>query len=91
MYGDQHWQALQRIKRLQAKGMALAEIARELVGDAAPEAPVPAAAPLWQYEIAKDVTVLVSADASPWRLKQIRTALAELAAHLKEQEETTNE
>ena|SRR5579883_2829759 len=83
IYGEPHWQAIQRIKRLQAKGLALAEIARELAGEAAPVTPP---SPVWQYEIAPDVTVLVRAEASPWRLKQIRTALAELASRLKEEE-----
>jgi hypothetical protein len=39
-------------------------------------------APWWQFAISEEVLVWVRADASPWRQKQIRDAIGELAAGL---------
>lgn len=85
-YGEVHAAALNRIKQLQANGLALADIARELSGETNPNV-LPSASPWWQYGLTDDVTVWVRADASPWRLKQIRMALAELASRLEKKEE----
>lgn len=88
VYNEQHRQLLQRIRVLQEKGLALSEIARELAGAEAPKTTVqPGPAPWWQYGIAEDVQVWVRGDASPWRIRQIRTALAELAARLEKDEQ----
>lgn len=82
VYGEAHVAALSRIKQLQAKGLALSEIAAQVLDETNPP-PLAPPVPWWQYGVADDVTVCVRADAAPWRLKQIRTALAELAARLK--------
>lgn len=86
VYGEAHVAALSRIKQLQAKGLALSEIAGQISDETNPPQLAPAV-PWWQYGLADDVTVWVRADASPWRLKQIRTALAEIAARLKTEQQ----
>ena len=45
---------------------------------------VPAPSAWWQYPVAEDVVVWVRADASPWRLKQVRSAVAEMNARLQQ-------
>jgi DNA-binding transcriptional MerR regulator len=83
-YTAEHLARLDRIKRLQAKGRTLADIARTLGGAFAnssrrgESAAAPATA-WWQYAIADDVTVWVRAGAAPWRIKQVRAALDEFA------------
>jgi DNA-binding transcriptional MerR regulator len=77
-YSAEHLAELDRIKRLQAAGRTLSEIAH--VTGKEPDAPA-AAAPTswWQHAIADDVTVWVKAGASPWRTRQVRAALDEFA------------
>ena len=80
-YEARHRERLQRIRELQAKGLTLAEIGRELAGRGSGTR---LAAPLtWQsYAIGDDVVVNVRSGLSPWRMKQIREALEELASRL---------
>ena len=82
-YSGEHLGRLEQIKTLQAEGRTLAEIAHRFAGGRASE---PAAPPTawWRHDVAPDVTVMTRADASPWRMKQIRAAIDELAARLKE-------
>jgi DNA-binding transcriptional MerR regulator len=81
-YGDAHLKQLERIRALQSAGRTLAEIARELeVGRR--RAPVTAPTPWWRHAVADDVVVMVKAEGSPWRLKQVRDALEEFAARLR--------
>ena len=90
-YGPEHREALERIRRLQARGLTLAEIARRLAGEA-PRDGLPKPSPWWSYPIAEDVLVWVRADAAPWRLKQVREALLDLAARLRtNQQEEEND
>jgi DNA-binding transcriptional MerR regulator len=84
LYGAGHLERLQRIRRLQEKGQSLAEIALAL--DGARPAALPPPSAWWQYPIAADVLVWVRADASPWRLKQVRKALEQITAQLASQE-----
>jgi len=84
VYSDEHMERLEAIRKLQAKGLTLAEVGRALGGDKAREA-LPAPSAWWQYSVAEDVTVSVRGDASPWRLRQIRAALAQLAAQLEQE------
>ncbi|MEK7407082.1 MAG: MerR family transcriptional regulator [Acidobacteriota bacterium] len=87
-YGREHLERLGTIRRLQAKGLTLVEIARRLSGEKPGEA-LPAPAAWWSYPVGEDVQVWVRADASPWRLRQVRKALGRLAAELtKESEES---
>src|SRR5437667_8617901 len=80
-YGREHLETLRSIKESQAKGLTLSEVARRLSGETQrQELPDPAA--WWNYSLAEDVTVSVRADVAPWRLKQIRMYLNEMAAGL---------
>ena len=77
-YSAEHLAELDRIKRLQAEGRTLSEIAH-LTGKASEATAAAAPTSWWQYAIAEDVIVWVKADASPWRTKQVRAALDEFA------------
>lgn len=80
-YGTGHLQRLRQIAALQAKGLTLTQIASQLEGGtdkAMGLAPVG----WWHYQVADDVSVSVRADASPWRFKQVRTCIAQIAASL---------
>jgi DNA-binding transcriptional MerR regulator len=89
-YGSEHVERLERIKEMQAEGRTLVEISRLL--DAAPRAvSLDAPAAWWQYAINEDVTVSVRADAAPWRMRRIRSALEDFARALKEDFEPQDE
>jgi DNA-binding transcriptional MerR regulator len=78
-YGGEHLARLAAIKRLQKRGLTLTEMTVELSGE---KAALPPASAWWQYPLGDDVMVQVRAGASPWRLRQIRNALEEMAARL---------
>jgi len=80
-YASEHLARLRAIRKLQAKGLMLAEIAREL-GGAKLEAGLPEPSAWWSYSLQEDVVVWVRAGLSPWRTRQVRTLLAELASRL---------
>jgi len=84
VYRAEHLARLRQIRKLQDQGRMLAEIAHEL-GEAPAAVTAPPSA-WWQYVVAGDVMVWVRGDVSPWRLKQIRAAVDELASHLREAE-----
>ncbi len=73
---------LEKIQELQSEGLMLAEIGQILEGGAPAPTSTPAAA-WWQHVIEEDVMVWVRTDASPWRMKQVRTAIDEMASRLK--------
>jgi len=79
-YTPEHRKRLAKIKRLQGEGRTLTEIAAMLAPGAQPRAIQ--AAPWWQFAISENVLIWVRADTSPWRQKQIRDAIGELAARL---------
>jgi DNA-binding transcriptional MerR regulator len=81
-YTAEHLARLEEIKRLQAQGRVLAEIAQILNGGPPPQTAAPPTA-WWQHAIQDDVTVSVRVDVSPWRMKQIRAAIDVMAARLK--------
>jgi DNA-binding transcriptional MerR regulator len=83
-YNERHLERLEQIKALQAEGLTLSAIAHRLTPGRATPTTVPEA--WWQYRVAEDVLVITRADLSPWRTKQIRAAIDDLAARLKEQE-----
>ena len=85
VYGEEHLERLKRIRSLQDRGMMLAEISLAL--DGAGEARLPQPSSWRQYALSPDVLVWVRADASPWRLKQVRKALEHLSAQLKASQE----
>jgi len=79
-YGPGHLDQLRRIQQMQSAGRTLVEIARELDGGAHPIEP----AAWWQYAVSNDVVVMVKAESSPWRLKQVRAALEQFAAQVRD-------
>lgn len=79
-YTEEHLARLERIKKLQAQGRMLSEIGRSLAGATERNTTPPTA--WWQHTIADDVVVWTRGDVSPWRTKQIREAIDELARTL---------
>jgi DNA-binding transcriptional MerR regulator len=86
VYTDAHLERLERIKALQAAGRHLSEIA-PLMESGAEERPSYPSAAWWQHTVADDVVVWTRADASPWRLKQIRDAVDQMAVRLRRKEQ----
>jgi DNA-binding transcriptional MerR regulator len=80
-YGKEHLETLRSIKASQAKGLTLSEIARTIAGESKREI-LPQPTAWWNYAVTEDVAVSVRADVAPWRLKQIRRYLNEMAAGL---------
>ena len=77
-YTAEHLARLDRIKKLQAKGRTLGDIAR-MLGGISREPAAASATAWWQHAISEDVIVWVRAGVAPWRMKQVRTALDEFA------------
>ena len=85
VYTAEHLVRLERIKKLQAEGRMLAEIAHELSGAPPAQGSAPPS-PWWQHVIQEDVMVWVRGDVSPWRMKQIRALVDDMASRLREPE-----
>lgn len=81
VYTAQHLKTLEEIKSLQAEGRMLSEIAA-LLGTAQPAATTLPASAWWQHAIDDDILVWSRSDVSPWRAKQIRAAIEDLAHRL---------
>ena len=81
-YGSEHLARLLAIKKWQAEGQMLAEIAGKLEGRKA-ERGLPEPCAWWSYPIEEDVLVWVRTGSSPWRTKQVRSAIKEMAARLR--------
>jgi DNA-binding transcriptional MerR regulator len=81
VYTAEHLARLEKIKELQARGRMLTEIANEIGGGPPAQTTAPPT-PWWQHVIQDDVVVFVRGDVSPWRMKQIRAAVDELASRL---------
>ncbi|MCS7316479.1 MAG: MerR family transcriptional regulator [Bryobacterales bacterium] len=81
VYGRVHLERLELIRRLQASGKTLAEIARVVAGEERRSA-LPGPDAWWRYPVASDVEVWVRADSPPWRLRRIRNAMLRMAAEL---------
>jgi DNA-binding transcriptional MerR regulator len=81
VYTAEHLARIEKIKNLQAEGRMLAEIVHELgAGESSGPGPEPVA--WWQHVIHEDVMVWVKGDVSPWRMKQIRTAIDDMSKRL---------
>jgi DNA-binding transcriptional MerR regulator len=80
-YTASHLARLEKIKSLQEQGRTLSEMVHLLSAGPPPEAAIAPSA-WWQHVIHDDVIVWVRGDASPWRMKQIRAAVDNLAAQL---------
>jgi DNA-binding transcriptional MerR regulator len=89
-YTERHVARLEEIKKLQARGRTLSEIAGAM-GSGSPDSALAPPTPWWQHAVAEDVVVWVRAGTSPWRLKQVRAALGEFAQHLQAVTETKQE
>jgi DNA-binding transcriptional MerR regulator len=81
-YTEEHLTRLEKIKKLQAQGRMLSEIGRSLAGGTTPERHAAPPTAWWHHAIADDVVVLTRSDVSPWRTRQIREAIDELARSL---------
>ncbi len=81
-YTSQHLERLEQIKKWRAEGLMLAEIAGKLAGEKR-DVGLPEASAWWSYRLEDDVLVWVRAGSSPWRTKQLRAAIQEMAARLK--------
>jgi DNA-binding transcriptional MerR regulator len=86
IYTEEHLRRLEKIKALQAEGRMLSEIAPALGAPQRSPAGKPPSA-WWQHAIADDVLVWTRADVSPWRMKQVRAAVADMAARLAKPEQ----
>ena len=85
VYTAEHLARLEKIQQLQAEGRMLAEIAHDVNGGPPVQTAVPPS-PWWQHVIQDDVMVWVRGDVSPWRMKQIRTAIDDFASRVREPE-----
>lgn len=86
VYTSAHQDRLEKIKALQAEGRLLSEIAPLMDGERAAR-PSYSSEAWWQHAIADDVIVLSRGNVSPWRQKQIRDAIDEMALRLRTKEE----
>ena len=90
-YSSDHVARLERIKRFQAAGRTLSEIARLLHAPSPKEHPAAAATAWWQYPVADDVMVWVKAGASPWRTRQVSAAVDEFARSVRPSKDEKSE
>ena len=81
-YTQDHLAGIQKVRRLQSGGMTLAEIEYQFAPQAGDRRVVIAAESWSMYRISPDVTVQVRDGLSPWRIRQLRSAIARLAAEL---------
>jgi DNA-binding transcriptional MerR regulator len=85
VYTAAHLERLEKIKALQAEGRHLSEIGPLVEGGLETPPSYPTAA-WWQHAITDDVMVWTRGDVSPWRQKQIRDAVEEMAVRLRRKE-----
>ncbi len=79
-YTSAHRKRLEEIRKKQAAGLTLGEMEREAGDRASPQLPQPEG--IWVYHVAPDVSVHVRGGLSPWRTRQVKSALAKLSASL---------
>jgi DNA-binding transcriptional MerR regulator len=82
-YGREHVARLKEILKQQQAGATLAEIGAE-VRPRARMTMEPTSC--WRFEVSNDVVVEVRGGLSPWRMKAVRAAIAELARKLGQEE-----
>ena len=82
-YGEAHRKRLEVIKKLQAKGLTLHEVARSLGGETLKGVQALEPSAWWQFPIEEDVVVWVRADVGPWRLREVQKTVREMALRLK--------
>ena len=84
-YAEEHLERLERIQKLQAQGLTLAQIAWKLGEHPLERQPVEPTA-WWNYPVAEDVVVMVRSEMRPWRLKRVRSLISQMAAQLRSAE-----
>ena len=89
-YTPEHLAGIQNVRQLQSAGMTLAEIEYECARHAGDRRPAIAPESWSMYRISPDVTVQVRDGLSPWRIKQLRSAIARLAAELANEDHQEN-
>lgn len=82
-YDHSHLERLGEISVLKKKGLTLSEISVQQRGERG-ESPLPPPASWLQFEISKDLSVIVRSDVAPWRMRKIRRWLAEISRGLEE-------
>lgn len=82
-YTLEHLKRLEQIRENRRQGLTLGQIERSGEGATLPR-PLPEPETWWAYPIASDVVVQVRGGTSPWRLRQIRTALGQVVRELSE-------
>jgi DNA-binding transcriptional MerR regulator len=80
-YAGEHLERLARIQALQSQGRTLAQIAWQL-SERRPETALSQPSAWWNYPLSDDVVVLVRCETRPWRLKQVRSLISQMAAQL---------
>ena len=81
-YTQEHLDGIRNVRQLQSGGMTLAEIEYQFAQHAG-DRRIAIAPESWSmYRISSDVTVQVRDGLSPWRIKQLRSAIARLDAEL---------
>jgi DNA-binding transcriptional MerR regulator len=81
-YTHEHLAGIQNVRQLQSGGMTLSEIEYQFAQDAGDRHLAIAPESWSMYRVSPDVTVQVRDGLSPWRIKQLRSAIARLAAEL---------
>jgi len=89
-YTGEHLERLQAIRQQQRQGLTLAEIERQGEADA-PRRNLPEPELWCVYTVAPDVMVQVRSGGSPWRVRQVKSALDRLARELENSEEKIEE
>jgi DNA-binding transcriptional MerR regulator len=79
-YTTEHRKRIEEIRRKQAVGLTLSQIERETGEQASPQLPQPEG--IWVYQVAPDVSVHVRSGLSPWRTRQVKSALTKLSGYL---------
>ena len=80
-YAEEHLERLAKIQALQSKGRTLAQIAWQL-SERRTGSSLPLPSVWWNYPLSGDVVVLVRCETGPWRLKQVRSLIRQMAAQL---------
>lgn len=81
-YTEDHLAGIQKVRLLQSGGMTLAEIEYQFAQPAGDRREAIRPESWSMYRISPDVTVEVRDGLSPWRIRQLRSAIARLAAEL---------
>jgi DNA-binding transcriptional MerR regulator len=82
-YGREHVARLKEILKQQQAGATLSEIGAQVRPRSRMQMEP---ASVWRFEVSNDVVVEVRGGLSPWRMKTVRSAIAELARKLDQKE-----